>query len=168
MSRKTSSVNSSQVRILRKCRACSNDARPGKIFCTNCSRRIASRLRQRKAQGLCRQCSNPAVEGRGRCAKHLTEGRVFSKDKKFSAVEQKRVLKALLGFDGKCQICGSKESPKKKHDIDHDHKTKRFRGVVCRGCNLFLSWVEKNEGRILETLSYLYKTTVVSKQAVAA
>lgn len=36
-------------------------------YCKAC---IAARYRQRKAEGLCRDCSAPAVEGQARCAEH--------------------------------------------------------------------------------------------------
>ncbi len=37
---------------------------------------------------------------------------------------------------GKCKICGFE--PDKKHrglHVDHDHKTGRVRGLLCRSCN---------------------------------
>lgn len=46
---------------------------------------------------------------------------------------------------GHCAIC------KKKRDrlvTDHDHKTKRFRGLLCHFCNGLLGKLEKHEAAI--------------------
>jgi len=39
--------------------------------------------------------------------------------------------RAMLG-DGRCPICGRKM---RKVNVDHDHKTKQVRGLVCGTCN---------------------------------
>lgn len=44
-----------------------------------------------------------------------------------------------------CEICNKKldyEHNSKDIYIDHCHKTKKFRGVLCIGCNRMLGWVE--------------------------
>lgn len=63
-----------------------------------------------------------------------------------------------------CEICGktvaettkweSKYKPKQL-SIDHDHNTKKIRGLLCQCCNRQLGWYEKNKDKIL---SYLLKT----------
>lgn len=64
--------------------------------------------------------------------------------------------------NGKCGICdnpfvennkkgwGSKKEP----CVDHDHKTGKVRGILCRGCNLSLSMIE-DENFILKSNQYL-------------
>ena len=50
---------------------------------------------------------------------------------------------------GKCKLCGKELDA--YLDIDHDHKTGKIRGLLCRGCNLMLDeMMEKNitEGKL--------------------
>lgn len=46
-----------------------------------------------------------------------------------------------------CEICGKTESHKLNgkqlsFSLDHDHKTKKFRGLLCSSCNRNLGWYE--------------------------
>ena len=39
--------------------------------------------------------------------------------------------------------------------IEHDHKTGRFRGVVCLRCNLGLGWIQDNPELVDKIVAYL-------------
>lgn len=41
-------------------------------------------------------------------------------------------------FTGQCAICKHEITVKEAY-VDHDHKTGKFRGIICRGCNTGLS-----------------------------
>jgi len=43
-------------------------------------------------------------------------------------------------FTGYCELCGKSEHNKKLH-MDHDHKTGKFRGWLCRKCNSAAGYV---------------------------
>mgnify|MGYP003290781721 CR=1 FL=1 len=43
-----------------------------------------------------------------------------------------------------CEICGSKVTL----CVDHDHKTKQFRGILCQSCNRSLGWYDKYHNEI--------------------
>ena len=63
------------------------------------------------------------------------------------------VLHLLQG--GRCAICGE-DSPKMRLAIDHDHKTGRIRGLLCRHCNLGLgAFLDDTEvmGRAIDYLN---------------
>lgn len=64
----------------------------------------------------------------------------------------------------KCEICGKtiEESVKwsskyqaKNLCIDHDHRTKKFRGLLCQACNRQLGWYEKNKESVDSYLNKL-------------
>ena len=40
----------------------------------------------------------------------------------------------LEAQDGRCAICGNKPR-KRRLDVDHNHKTGKVRGLLCRRCN---------------------------------
>lgn len=39
-----------------------------------------------------------------------------------------------------CFLCGTKIG---KMNVDHDHETGRYRGILCNPCNLMIGWLEK-------------------------
>lgn len=61
-----------------------------------------------------------------------------------------------------CEICGkpindcvkwnSKNAPK-NFCVDHDHKTNKFRGLLCLVCNRQLGWYENNKDAINDYLN---------------
>jgi hypothetical protein len=55
----------------------------------------------------------------------------------------------------KCQICGSPFSDISKPHIDHDHKTGRLRGVLCRNCNSGLGLFGDNPKLLKIAIGYL-------------
>jgi len=63
--------------------------------------------------------------------------------------------------NGVCAICGKPEITKNNVgtirllSIDHDHKTKKVRGLLCMSCNVFLGHLEKNVKYISEALVYI-------------
>ena len=63
---------------------------------------------------------------------------------------------------GTCAICPATESGHNATDhfiIDHDHKTKKVRGLLCSSCNLMLGKAYADEGNnlLLGALFYLKK-----------
>ena len=68
---------------------------------------------------------------------------------------------AVQHFVGVCGICETpKPQHKKRFTLDHDHETKKFRGIVCGHCNsamgmtgdspnllrLMADWIERHRG----------------------
>lgn len=51
--------------------------------------------------------------------------------------------KLLAAQGGRCALCPRLPSPKRKLDLDHDHKTMLIRGLLCHRCNRALpSWMD--------------------------
>ena len=61
---------------------------------------------------------------------------------------------------GLCAICGKTEtySRKKSLSVDHDHNTKRIRGLLCSRCNTVLGLIGDSTDLLTNCLDYLYKS----------
>jgi hypothetical protein len=55
---------------------------------------------------------------------------------------------------GRCAICG-REPGKRRLDVDHDHKTKKVRGLLCHRCNRGLPWFSDDPGVLRSAAHYL-------------
>ncbi|RLD97123.1 MAG: endonuclease VII [Aquificota bacterium] len=66
--------------------------------------------------------------------------------------------KMLKKQGGKCAICGIRPKPGKHLDVDHNHKTGRVRGILCRYCNSkLLKHLRDNKVRAAGLVKYLTK-----------
>lgn len=66
---------------------------------------------------------------------------------------------ALLAYqNGGCASCGKVPSEKMKYlCIDHNHETGKVRGLLCRKCNLALSFVQDDKNILQSLIEYLNK-----------
>jgi hypothetical protein len=59
-----------------------------------------------------------------------------------------------------CASCKSTEPyGKGTWHIDHDHKTNRFRGILCYRCNVGIGIFQENKDTMLKAIEYLNRTT---------
>lgn len=59
----------------------------------------------------------------------------------------------------KCAICGS-DSPGRKDNhwcLDHDHVTKKPRGILCQGCNMGIGNFKDNSESLKMAIRYLVR-----------
>lgn len=63
---------------------------------------------------------------------------------------------------GACHACASTEKPLY---IDHDHMTSRYRGLLCRGCNLALGNTGDDVDRLMSLAAYLLQSADVLEMA---
>jgi len=61
----------------------------------------------------------------------------------------------LESQDGRCAICRAIESGGKGWHLDHDHETKRNRGILCHRCNLMLGNANDDPERLRAAAEYL-------------
>jgi len=61
----------------------------------------------------------------------------------------------LLNNNPRCQICQKTWTDIKKPFADHNHKTKKFRGILCRNCNNILGHCYDNIDILKNAIRYL-------------
>ena len=57
--------------------------------------------------------------------------------------------------DGKCAICSTNFIDFNKAHVDHNHITKKVRGLLCRNCNLVLGHAQDNFQVLQKAALYL-------------
>lgn len=67
------------------------------------------------------------------------------------------ILAALVrSHPGLCDICGKKGGGRwRSLNIDHCHKTKRFRGMLCENCNRALGYFQDDVELLRKAIRYL-------------
>ena len=63
--------------------------------------------------------------------------------------------KMSLAQDGNCAICGGKNKLHGKLAVDHCHKTKKVRGLLCHNCNLGLGNFHESISKLESAICYL-------------
>lgn len=65
----------------------------------------------------------------------------------------------IAAQDGRCSICGTTDPGRgeKRLLVDHDHKTKKVRGLLCHNCNALLGDAKDNISTIQAAIEYLNK-----------
>lgn len=67
---------------------------------------------------------------------------------------------------GRCAICGSKlAAVGNRHCMDHDHKEKTPRGILCNHCNLALGHFKDDPRLLAKATKYLLSYKQAKKQS---
>jgi hypothetical protein len=97
-------------------------------------------------RGTCKECARRASR------RWFLGVRYSSSEEEFERI--------LTAQDGKCAICsvalGAPGGAKRTlPHIDHSHKTRRVRGILCHHCNVLLGHAEEDIGRLRLAIAYL-------------
>lgn len=60
-----------------------------------------------------------------------------------------------LTFSEFCGICGKPEKQNRRLSLDHDHKTKRIRGLLCHNCNVAIGLLQESPELFRKALEYI-------------
>lgn len=129
--------------------------------CQFCEKEFSTLTAKASHEQLCidnpNKRENPSIQHKDKLQRFVV---VRSTDKAvlditYGELEQYRVKHT------KCEICGKTVEEATKWDskfaaknlcIDHDHSTKKFRGLLCQICNRQLGWYENNKENIQKYL----------------
>jgi hypothetical protein len=119
--------------------------------------------RRHEARGKCRRCYTRWYEQKNRKRKNENarrwaannpERRLAIRRKYHYGVTEGQVTQMLRSQRNRCGICRKK--PKLLH-VDHDHKTMKFRGMLCGNCNRGLGLFQDRALIVYKALKYLTK-----------
>ena len=83
--------------------------------------------------------------------KHVNRNREIHLKRKFGITLQDKVS-MINAQDGKCAICGREFQCTRSTHVDHCHKSKAIRGILCQSCNTKLGWFEAFRDNIVSYL----------------
>jgi hypothetical protein len=61
----------------------------------------------------------------------------------------------LFAQGGRCKICGTSDFPYRGPCVDHDHITKKVRGILCFNCNRGIGAFKESPALLEKALAYL-------------
>ena len=134
------------LRTCKDCNLTANTEEELNLF-VKCSRHTHGR------RNLCYKCENKRddVWRANNSESILLKRQKYYAEKVYSiSLEQ---YKKRMATSNKCEVCGSKD----KLCYDHDHKTMKFRGVLCNKCNRSIGILGDTVESIQKVLFYLTK-----------
>lgn len=72
---------------------------------------------------------------------------------------QEQIDQLIADRNGLCDICHKPAKTGKKLNVDHDHKTGKFRGMLCWSCNVGLGHLGDTPERLCAAAEYLERSS---------
>lgn len=116
-----------------------NRPRPDMFTCTFCRKSLAGTELELRTRSTCRTCY---LLGERATAYRTTRKRLYA------------LYEAQAGC---CSVCGVAHPILQLH-VDHDHKTKKVRNLLCPGCNIGLGQARDNVTTLMNMVRYLCDT----------
>lgn len=155
-----------------KCKICNKEFESKQKYAGHCSSH--SRIIKDKIYGLCKNCGSKIIidKSHGRkfcnrkCLKEYNEKVRIQKKKESCAIINEEECNNISQYEleryrkehTKCEICGCKETINRRLAADHNHKTKKFRGVLCYKCNTAVGYFERYGKEMIQYLKNNYET----------
>ena len=105
-------------------------------------------------QNFCRDCNKKKVNEWDSCPRNRRRRKLRKK----YGITLEDYDQMLKNQDYKCKICGTTETRNKSTEylvVDHCHKSKKVRGLLCDYCNVGLGRFEDNTERMQKAIEYL-------------
>ena len=103
--------------------------------------------RKHHSHGLCRTCYRNANR-----EKHEADGQRAAHLRRKYGLTVAAYERLLKRQDGVCRICKEVCKTGLRLAVDHSHKEKKVRGLLCYNCNTKLGWFERHRRTIMEYL----------------
>lgn len=116
--------------------------------------------RKHLARGKCKPCYDRDRADRDRdghnarkrkWSRENPDRRRATKRRYLYGIDEETVRARLNAQSGFCAICREKPAT----DLDHDHKTRKARGLLCGDCNRGLGLFHDSRARLLRAVEYL-------------
>jgi len=109
------------------------------------------------AKGMCFRCRKVAASGRKKCLDCVLKVALYDLRRKgLSEKELQNAATAFRNYQGICACCRLPISVGKER-FDHNDEKKRFRGIICHGCNVAIGFAEENIQKLKGCIRYLEK-----------
>ena len=147
-----------------------NSQKPTSTLCFRCTQACVENRKKRaeKRKDRCSHCLNrkPApgyklcMPCRIKRRPKNDEERLQKRLRNHPGVTTDDYKARLSAQNNKCAICNGPPNGKwKQLDIDHDHKTGKFRGLLCHECNKGLGCFRDNKTSLRNAVVYLRKAS---------
>ncbi len=119
-------------------------------------------------------CCDAKHYANGLCANHYMKWHRDNNPEMFAARELRRsarrlgldpdaVVEHFQAHSGECDICGrtaavATRNGDRRLSIDHDHRTGRFRGLLCEACNRAIGFMDDDPARLRAAADYLERS----------
>ena len=166
-------MNKHKVKI---CLSCDKEYQPTgnwQKYCTKCSTVIKAERKPIQTKEERKECEHNRYFSHRkerliqmRVWKHNNPEKVAAQQRKRNfGISQEEYTRLLLSQGGKCAICGKENSGRMwkgkycRMFVDHDHTTKKVRGLLCQKCNTAIGWLEiiESRGEEKRLIDYLEK-----------
>ena len=123
--------------------------------CTTCNKVKEEKHFPKGTRGaVCKDCKN----------RHAR--RVYDPEKQREKLYMRRYGITIKDYDkmyedqnGKCAICKKEKTIKNNFYVDHCHKTKKVRGLLCMRCNSGIGYFKDNTQLMKKAIEYLKEST---------
>lgn len=133
---------------MKRCTKC-GQSKPIAEFTTLCSGKRAG-----YTLPTCRDCANASARDYLRRKPRSPEYVRNARLKTLYGITLADYSRMFAEQGGRCRLCRREPLPKYPNlDVDHCHRTKRVRGLLCRTCNIHIGFIENHRAAIEQYLA---------------